>query len=186
MKRFFVLILVFSCSFVSQAQTEVSGVNLPNNETFGTHELVLNGAGVREKFWIDLYVGALYLSEKTSDINAVLEDDAPLAVRLHIVSGLITSKKMSDAVNEGFQKSTDGNTAPYTSKINKFLGFFSEKIEKNDVFDITYQPSIGVVAYKNNKELGVIEGNSFKKVLFGIWFSDQPVDKDLKEEMLGL
>lgn len=168
------------------AQTEIGDAVLPNTETFGEYKLVLNGAGMREKFWIDMYAGALYLPEKSNDVEEILNSDKPLAVKLHIVSGLINSKRMSDAVNEGFEKSTDGNTAPFLKKINKFKGFFSEEINDNDVFDITYQPNIGVVVYKNKDKLGVIEGEEFKNILFGIWLSDKPADKKLKEAMLGL
>lgn len=92
---------------------------------------------------------------------------------------------MIEAVNDGFESSTDGKTAPLASKIEKFRSFFMEKIQKNDVFDIVYLPSKGVVAYKNDKELGTIEGMEFKKALFGIWLSNKPADDDLKEAMLG-
>ena len=42
-----------------------------------------------------------------------------------------------------------------------------------------------MTAYKNDKELGTIEGMEFKKALFGIWLSNRPADDDLKEAMLG-
>jgi len=57
---------------------------------------------------------------------------------------------------------------------------------KNNVFDITYQPGVGVVAFKDGKELGTIKGMEFKKALFGIWLGKKPADDDLKENMLGL
>ena len=71
------------------------------------------------------------------------------------------------------------------SKIDQFISFFGEEIKKGDVFDITYQPGKGVVSYKNGKGKGVIEGMDFKKALFGIWLSKNPVDDGLKEDMLG-
>jgi len=41
---------------------ELSGVVLKDQVTAENGEtLVLNGAGLREKFWIDVYVGSLYL-----------------------------------------------------------------------------------------------------------------------------
>jgi len=42
------------------------------------------------------------------------------------------------------------------------------------------------VVFKNNKELGIIEGLDFKKALFGIWFCDKPADEDLMNGMLSL
>ena len=43
----------------------------------------------------------------------------------------------------------------------------------------------GVVVYKNGVKKGSIDGQDFKKALFGIWLCDKPADKDLKDEMLG-
>lgn len=183
-KIIFVLIALMSAGITS-AQTEVGGVNLPNSESFQGQTLNLNGAGVREKLWIDLYAGGLYLSKKSSNASSIISANEAMSIKLHIVSKLITSDKMVEAVNEGFENSTGGNTKPLAAEIQKFKGFFKEEIKKNDIFDIVYVPANGVVVYKNDKELGTIEGMEFKKALFGIWLSNKPADDDLKEAMLG-
>lgn len=183
-KIIFMMIALMGLNFAT-AQTEVGGVNLPNKVNFQGQSLELNGAGVREKLWIDLYAGGLYLKQRSSDASAIMSADEPMSIKLHIVSKLISSEKMIEAVNEGFENSTSGNTKPLASEIEKFKSFFMEEITKNDVFDIVYVPSKGVMAYKNNKELGTIEGMDFKKALFGIWLSNNPADDDLKEAMLG-
>ena len=185
MKTFLLVLTTFCAVHFSTAQTEISGITIPNSETFGKHKLQLNGAGVREKLWIDLYVGGLYLAEKSSDASVIVNSENAMAVKLHIVSSLISSKKMISAVEEGFENSTDDNTAPIQKEIDQFIGFFKEEITKDDVFDITYQPERGVVAYKNGEEKGTIKGMKFKKALFGIWLSNRPADDDLKEAMLG-
>ncbi|WP_019038160.1 chalcone isomerase family protein [Psychroflexus tropicus] len=176
---FFVLTSTFS-------QTKIAGVELPATYQIKDQNLRLNGAGVREKFWMDLYAGGLYVSSKLSSGKEVLNADSPMVIKIHIVSGLISSDKMSSAVEEGFENSTKGHLEELRVKIDKFKSFFSEEINKNDVFDIAYSPADGIMVFKNNKELGHIEGYKFKKALFGIWFGDQPADKDLKEGMLNI
>ena len=159
---------------------------MPNTETFEEQTLVLNGSGVREKLWIDLYAAGLYLDHKTTDPEIILNADKPMALKLHVVSKLITSSKMVDAVTEGFENSTGGNTAPIQDEIDTILGFFQEDIEKDDVFDLVYLPSEkGVVAYKNGEKKGVVRGMAFKKALFGIWLSNRPADDGLRDELLG-
>ena len=185
MKKVILLFAAILCFNFADAQIKVGDVSLPNSETFQGQTLNLNGAGIREKLWIDLYAGGLYLSEKSSNASTIMSADSPMAIKLHIVSKLITSSKMVDAVNEGFENATNGNTKPLDSKIAKFRSFFMEEISKGDVFDIVYLPGVGVVSYKNDKELGVIEGMDFKKALFGIWLSNKPADDDLKDAMLG-
>ena len=186
MRKFLLLFVALVSVTISNAQIEVGGVTLPKTLEFKSETLQLNGAGVREKFWIDLYAGGLYLQEKSSDAKQIMDANKPMAIRLHIVSKLITSKKMIDAVDEGFENSTNKNTAPLASEIKKFKGFFSDEIKQNDVFDLVYIPGSGVVSYKNGEEKGTIKGIAFKKALFGIWLSKKPAEDDLKEAMLNL
>lgn len=167
------------------AQMKVGDAMLPTDVTFYGEKVSLNGAGVREKLWIDLYAAGLYLNEKSSDANSILNAEKPMAIKLHIVSKLISSQKMIDAVTEGFEKSTNGNTAPIQKEIDSMLNFFKEDIKKNDVFDLVYLPAKGVIAYKNGEEKGIVEGKDFKKALFGIWLSNDPADSSLKEDLLS-
>ncbi len=185
MKKIVLIVIALIGFNFSQAQTKVAGVNLPDTENFEGTTLVLNGAGVREKLWIDLYAGALYLTKKSSNAEAITAANNPMSIKLHIVSKLISSGKMIDAVNEGFENSTNGKIAPLEGKIKQFTNMFMDEIKKNDVFDIVYLPGKGVVVYKNDIEKGVIDGMEFKKALFGIWLSNRPADDDLREAMLG-
>ncbi len=185
MKKIVLLLMAVVLSATANAQKKVGDATLPTTETFEGQTLVLNGAGVREKLWIDLYAAGLYLNQKTTDANTVLNAEKPMAIKLHIVSKLISSNKMVEAVTEGFEKSTDGNTAPIQDEINKLLNFFKEDIHKNDIFDLVYLPSKGVIAFKNGEQKGVIKGKDFKKALFGIWLSNRPADDDLKENLLA-
>ena len=185
-KMFLMLVLLITGVFSSVAQKEVSGVKVSDKLTFQGKDFVLNGVGVREKYWIDLYVGSLYLPKKTSDAKTVINSTDGAIINLNIVSGMITSEKMMTAVNEGFEKSLNGKTEPMKDKIAKFESFFKEKINKGDQFIIANLPNEGVTVYKNGVKVGVIEGHDFKKALFGIWLSDKPADKDLKAAMLGL
>jgi hypothetical protein len=181
----YLIILAILLSFPLLAQAQDTGVDLPNSVNIEEQKAELDGAGIREKFWIDLYASGLYLSESTDDANEVIKAKKPMDINIHIVSKLISSSKMKDAVEEGFQNSTDENTEPLREKIDKFISFFEDEIVKNHVFDIFYHPDVGVKALKNNKLEGTIKKQSFKEALFDIWFCDEPADDDLKEAMLG-
>lgn len=164
---------------------EVAGVTMPDSLKAGQDSLLLNGAGVRTKFFMDLYVGGLYVKEKGMDPAEIVEADAPMAIKLHIISGLITSDKMEKTTREGFENATGGNTAPIQDEIDTFIAVFKEKIEKGDVYDLIYVPGKGVETYKNGTYASITTGIAFKQALFGIWLGDKPAQKSLKEEMLG-
>ena len=52
---------------------EVAGIKMDDQIKVGTSELVLNGAGVRTKVFFKVYVGALYVSQKSNAPAALLE-----------------------------------------------------------------------------------------------------------------
>jgi len=164
---------------------KVGGVSLPETLTAGDQTLMLNGAGIRKKLFLKLYVGALYLQEKNNSGAAITEVDAPMAIRLHIVSSLINSKKMEKATREGFENSTHGNTQPVQAKIEQFIKVFRKPITEGDVYDLIYTPDGGTEVIKNKQSITTVEGLAFKKALFGIWLSDRPAQKSLKDGMLG-
>lgn len=182
MKRIIALLVLISAFNFGNAQTKVGDATLPNSVNFAGKEMKLNGAGMREKMWIDLYAGGLYVTTKSSDASKVIHADEPMSMKLHIVSGLVSQEKMVKAVNEGFEKSTTGKAS--SSEISKFKGFFNDEIVEGTIFDIVYVDGKTTV-YRNGKEKGSIAGLAFKKALFGIWLGKKPADKDLKSGMLG-
>ena len=166
---------------------DIGGISMPDTLQAKDTELQLNGAGIRDKWLLDLYVGGLYLPAKQRDADAILKSAEPMAIRLHIISGMITSEKMTKATVEGFENSTHGNTEPLQTEIDKFLATFAEPIKEGDVFDFIYQPGEGLKIIKNGTEAQTIDGGeTFKAALFGIWISDKPAQKSLKKDMLGL
>ena len=186
MKILAATILAFVLALPTQAQVTINGVTLPATVKAGESTLSLNGGGIRKKLFFKLYVGGLYLSEKSKDANAIINADKPMAVKLQITSSMISSENMSEAITDGFEASTGGNTAPLKSKIDAFVNMFKKsEIVEGNVFDIVYVPGKGVESYKNGKLEGTIEGMDFKKALFGIWLGSKPADEDLKKAMLG-
>lgn len=185
-KKQFAAILLTMLMLVAQGNAEeIGGINMPESLKTGQSTLMLNGAGVREKFFLDLYVGGLYLKEKSADPGAIIEADEPMAIRLHIISSMITSKKMEKATREGFENATGGNIEPIKVQIEEFISVFKEEIREGDIYDLIYVPGKGVEVSKNNDHRSTIKGLPFKKALFGIWLSDKPAQKSLKKAMLG-
>jgi len=184
MKKLF-LIFAISQSLYSNAQLEVAGIKVPLVFKSDESALILNGAGTREKYFMDLYVGALYLKAKSMDAQKIMDADESMCVKLHIVSGMITSEKMTSAVDEGFTKSAKSNLSALQSRIDQFKAVFAAKINKGDVYDIVYDKSKGTLIYKNGKLAASLPGLDFKKALFGIWLCNDPADEGLKKKMLG-
>lgn len=185
MKTIILSLAILLTTIFANAQKTESGVTMPAKIKSGETVLTLNGIGVREKLWIDLYVAGLYLITETENAQKIIDADEKMLLKLHIVSGLISSEKMSNAVEEGFEKSTDGKTENLRTKIDAFKAvFMKDEISKGVVFDIYYIPGKGTVIYTDSKIQATIKGLDFKKALFAIWLGEDPADDDLKEDLL--
>ena len=184
MKTLFSIFLMTMISMVSYAK-EIAGVNLPDSINAQDQSLALNGAGIRSKFFMDIYAAGLYLTESSQEAKSIIDQDKPMALRLHITSGLLSSEKMESATREGFEKSTGGHTEEIKDTIEAFIATFKDGIVENDVFDFVYVPAEGVNVLKNGELKTTVQGLSFKQALFGIWLSEDAVQDDLKEGLLG-
>jgi hypothetical protein len=179
----FSIALLFSIDGFSQ--TPIADITLSNTLKAGTTSLVLNGAGIREKFWIDVYVGALYLPAKSKNAPEILSADKPMAIKLHILTSAVTREKMKNGIEEGFMRSTAGNIAPVKARMEQLLSAFSSEIKVGDEFDMIYEPGKGISLYKNGAYGITISGLDFKAALFGTWLGPDPGDKELKKALLG-
>jgi len=164
---------------------QVGKVTLPDSLMAGMDELLLNGAGFRKKLFIKVYAAGLYLKEKQTDPQKIMDADTPMAIRMHFVYSGVSSKKLVDAWNEGFVNGTGGNIAPIKTEIDTFNAYFSQKASKNDIYDIIYIPEQGVSVYIKGELKGTIKGLDFKKAVFSIWLGEKPADSKLKKKMLG-
>jgi hypothetical protein len=171
--------------FAPSIQSSQAQQSFPSTLSAGKGELFLNGSGVRKKAFISLYRCALYLDKTSQDAAAIVSSEAAMAIRIVIESGFISSKKMQTALTEGFKRSTGGDTLAIDDDIALFTGGFSEEIVKQDTFDLVYQPDNGVEVIKNGESKVNVGGLAFKQALFGIWLSDDPVQKSLKKALLS-
>jgi len=163
-----------------------SAADMPKALSAGGQQLVLNGVGTRTKFVISVYRAGLYLQKKSGDAKQIVAANAPMAIRMKVLSGFASADKMKKALITGFNNSTGGNTAPIQPQIDQLLkAAFTEKVNKGDVFDLVYTPGGGTQVLKNKKQTTVVRGLPIKQALFGIWLSGKPAQTSLKEEMLG-
>ncbi len=186
MRDFFAFItFTFLLLPLTTVAIEKGGITMPDQLQSENQSLTLNGAGIRNKFIFDIYVAGLYLPEKNSNASTIISSHSPMAIRLHIISSKITSKKFSKATRQGFEKSTNNNTKHISTQIDQFIDIFSEPIMKGDIIEFINVYEKGVIVTINGIEKAVIPSDEFKSALFGIWLSDNPIQVQLKEAMLG-
>lgn len=165
---------------------EVAGVTLQEFITLGARPpLVLNGAGIRSKFFIKVYVGALYLPARTRDADAVLRHTGPVAMHMYFLHSEVAKEKLVKAWNEGFEANLDAaERARLGARIERFNGLF-RTVHKGDVIRLDYLPGTGTTVSINHETRGVIEGEDFMQAWLRLWLGREPADAGLKQGLLG-
>ncbi len=166
---------------------EIAGVKLDDSiEMPGSGKLVLNGAGIRYKFFFKIYVGALYLADKQSDANALLAKDAASRMMMHITYDEVPREKLVDAWIEGFNSNNSEATMQLIQqKLDRFNGWFTD-LKQGDVVLLDYLPAEGTRVTIKGVQKGVIEGREFNRALLSVWLGEDPVTEELKDALLGV
>jgi hypothetical protein len=163
----------------------IEGAIFNRSAVFKDQRLRLVGAGLREKFFLDLYAVGLYTPEgKKPNLS---EENSALALRIEILSSAVTAKRMTSATLDGFEQSTQGNIASIENEIQQLILAFRDEIKPGDLFDLIYTPGAGVEVLKNGeRKTARIVKEGFKQALFGIWLSEHAVQEDLRGALLAL
>lgn len=158
----------------------LAGVTLPDTATVNGTPTTLNGLGLREKFFIDIYVGGLYLAHPTHDGATAAGTDEAKRIVMHFVYK-VTKDQMNESFTEGFANSP-GATA---SEIATLAAMLPETINVGQEVVIDYAPGVGTSISIAGAKKGTIPGVSFMKALFGIYVGSKPPTEDLKKGLLG-
>ncbi len=167
---------------------EKAGVSVDDEvRTANGQTLVLNGQGLREKLWVDVYVGSLYLPSKSSDVAEILSRPGPWRVQLDFIYKEVSQEQLLEGWREGFENNQSVATLEkLRPRIEQFYASFGESAVARDRYVFEYVPTIGTRITKNDQPIGAIAGEDFANALLEIWLGNKPADKGLKRGMLGL
>lgn len=186
MKKMLLGLLLATATAMPAAAVEVAKVQVPDTATLsdGT-TLVLNGAGIRKKFIIKVYVGALYLPAKRTDAAAVIGSDEARRISMHFLYKKVEADKLRETWEEGFAgNASAAELSALRDRLEAFKGLFGDAVE-GDTIVLDYIPGQGTSVTHNGQLAGSVEGADFAAVLASVWLGDKPADKGLKESMLG-
>ncbi len=181
------ILALFLLLTMTVAAREIAGVRIPEQARVAGAErpLVLNGAGIRKKFFFSIYVAGLYLPHRTQDAAEAMSMPGPKRVSMAFVYSEIPAKKLASAWREGFEENLSAaERREHGAAIRAFWSMFPT-VRSGDEVVIDEVPGEGVVVRLNGAELGRIEEPGFMPLLLRIWLGSEPVTRGLKRELLG-
>jgi hypothetical protein len=166
----------------------VEGINLPETIDLGQRKLYLNGAGVRTKLVVNVYVAGLYLEQKTQTAAAALTQPGVKRVALTMLRE-VDSEELGKLFIRGIQDNTNrsefGRLLPAVLKMSSVFSKY-KKLKRGDTLMIDWVPSFGMVlrVKDQTEEVGLPEPE-FMAAMMGIWLGPNPADFRLKDALLG-
>jgi hypothetical protein len=165
---------------------EVAGVAITERVKVGDSELVLNGAGLRSKLFVKVYVGALHVAQKSASAAALVDSSAPRRMTLRLLRD-IDADTLYGALRDGLK---DNNSAAEMAAIAPQVEQFAELMRRignarsGDSIALDFDGE-GVAVSHNGEPRGQVAGAQFGRALLQVWLGDRPVDAALKKALLG-
>jgi hypothetical protein len=175
------LLAIAWCTFAA----EVSGVKVDDKATVGGQELVLNGAGMRTRLFIKVYVGALYLPQKTNNIQGVTGRNQPRRMALALQRD-VSAEQLLEAMRAGLaDNNSQADLDAIKPQVDEFAKIFKSlgEAKAGQLITIDYTPADGTRIALDGTVKGTLAGD---KALLTIWLGEKPVQEPLKKALLGI
>lgn len=191
MTRYFTgWLLLFLCQALSPAHAlTIKGETIPESVIVGNHatRLVLNGVGIRSKFFFSIYIGALYVPQKNSDPGVLETMPGHKRVVMKFLYDEVTAAKLANGWEEGFvNNQSEQQMSLLRTRLDIFKQLFPT-VHKGDAIWIDFVPDSGTQVRVNTRLIGgSIPGADFYRAVLQVWLGDDPADSDLKRAMLGI
>ncbi len=180
------LLITFTGSVVAK---DMAGVKIKEVIRLSpeTDPIKLNGASTRKKASHSIYVGGLYLQNKTHNLNEILEDSGPKRILLYCKTSSISPKAFVKSFDQGLTiNNTPEVLAELDEEISDFLSLWKNNlIHRGDEIWIDYLPEEGTRVSINGEVKTAIKGRAFYNAFLRAWLGKYPVNKQLKNAMLG-
>ncbi|MET0029335.1 MAG: chalcone isomerase family protein [Candidatus Thiodiazotropha sp.] len=185
--RSLLMLVLFWLSIVQVTAKEVAGIEVPERVVREVDQAVLqlNGTGIREKFFFDIYLIALYLQQPQQQVDMLLLNEAPVHIDMTILYSEIGQEKFASGWEEGFTANlSDQQLSEVRERLDQFKGLFGNQ-SSGDHIELDYIPGLGTRVRIKGQERGVIPGWDFFQALLKVWLGDAPVSRSLKSGLLG-
>lgn len=169
----------------ARSETTLAGVSLNDTYTLADQVLVLNGAGLRSKLFVDVYVGALYLTRRSRIADQALTAAGPKSMHMYMLYKEVPAPKIAVGWDDGFQANLDSSRyGALQQRLQAFNALFPD-LHAGDIVHMDYVPGEGTQLSINGRALGRIDGEDFFTALLQVWVGEHPADRDLKQGLLG-
>lgn len=175
---------VLLCSAAPAPAATVAGVDLPATVRVDDATLALNGAGLRSKLMFKVYVGALYLAEKSGDSARVLATDQARRMELRFLRD-VSKTQLCDSWNEGLEANVPGAGSELKAAFGELCAAMQD-VGEGAILALTYRPGAGTEIAFDGRAKATITGKAFADAVLACWIGPEPgPGEGFKDAVLG-
>ena len=166
---------------------DYEGVWLEDHPRIANTSLQINGMGIRSKFFIRVYVAALYTAEKTGRAEAAIGSRQPRRLLLSMLRGM-NSATIQESMFKGLKDNlTPAEMTALQPRLQQLQAIMRTvpEVDAGDIILFDFVPGEGATVYIRGKPRGTLAGDEISAALLKIWLGGHPVQPDLKDALLG-
>lgn len=165
---------------------QLGGVQVPEQVSVESHLLALNGAGVRKRFFFDVYVAALYTTIKGLDTSTIVNSSEPRSLRLTLLrkqSGAALAGALNDGLDDNSSSQELDELRAPREQLTALVGAIDEGLP-GDTIAMDFNARHVTVSH-NGRKLGAVESPGLMAALLRVWLGRKPAQESLKKALLG-
>jgi hypothetical protein len=173
---------------VAAQPVEIQGVKFEPTVQLGGSTLQFNGAGLRTRFFVKVYVAGLYVPEKSTSAATLLAQKGPRRVALTMLRD-VDAETFANSLNDGLRNNlSEAQLAGFKAQIDALNANLKSigEAKKGSAIAFEFVPDSGTRIVVDGQAKGAaIAGEDFFAAVLRVWLGDKPADEDLKKGMLG-
>lgn len=186
MKRLFAMVIMLMIVLLSPSFTlarETQRASFPEIRQDNETSLVLQGVGLKKVLFMRAFAAGFYLGEDVSVEDALADVPKRIEVSYFV---RIPGEKLTRYTEKMMRLNMSAKEyAGISDRLKKMSEYFVD-LKPGDRYALTYIPELGTQFEYNDNIIGVIEGEDFARGIFSVWIGGVPMDKHLKQQILGI
>ena len=167
---------------------EVEGFRFDSTLRLHGEDLLLNGVGVRKRFFLPVYVAGLYVPQKSADAEVLLAQRGPRRMSMRFVREVEADLFMNSLMDGMRRNYGPSQLDVWRSQIDTLNTVIRTMVmaRRSDHVSWDYAPADGARVMQNSMpRVPAVQGEDFYNAVLRVWLGAQPADADLKRGLLG-
>lgn len=184
--RAFLVVSKFLMLAVLAGALTVQAADSDDSVELGGKKLVLNGVGLARELSGELYIGALYVDQKTNNPAYLTRIDVPKRLAFRIVADRLFGRRLGQILREQILINNERKDVQASAdEVLDLVDTFSGNLVAGDQLHFDFQPGKGTRITLNGSELTVIRKPELIALLANYWIGPRPPNSQFKLGVMG-